>query len=137
MSLYLCLFVSGAEADGVDAGSYGDFNRLRRYIAGELEDGAPGSRFPILVLHSDCEGEWSPEDCAGLRDELAGIIEAMKERPATNLLPGWQAALAKTLGLEPCNALESFIDADGEPLLLRLLELVEAALSAGEPILFQ
>jgi hypothetical protein len=137
MSLYLCLFVSGVEADGVDAGSYSDFNRLRHYIARELENGKPGSRFPNLILHSDCEGEWSAEDSVGLRDELDRIIEAMRERPAENLQPGWQAALAETLRLEPRNALESFIDADGEPLLLRLFGLVETALSAGEPILFQ
>jgi hypothetical protein len=61
----------------------------------------------------------------------------MLERPAEKFPPGWQAALAKTLKLEPRNALESFIDVDGTPLLLRLLDLVEMALSAGEPILFQ
>jgi hypothetical protein len=137
MSLYLCLFISGAEADGIDAGSYGDFNRLRHYISRELENGRPGSLFPNLILHSDCEGEWSPGDCAALRYELARIIEAMRERPAEDFPQGWQVALAGTLGLRPRNALESFIDVDGEPILLRLLGLVETALSAGEPILFQ
>jgi len=137
MSLYLCVFISGVEAEGIDAGSYSDFNHLRHYIAGALEDGRPGARFPKLILHSDCEGVWSPEDCTGLRVELAQIIDAMLERPAEKFPPGWQAALAKTLKLEPRNALESFIDVDGTPLLLRLLDLVEMALSAGEPILFQ
>ncbi len=137
MSLYLCVFVSGAEAGGVDAGSYSDFNRLRQYIALHLENGMPGSRYPSLILHSDCEGEWRTEDCAALRDELALAIEAMRERPAPGFPPGWQASLAQTLRLAPRNALESFIDVDGEPLLLRLLGLAETALLAGEPILFQ
>jgi hypothetical protein len=125
------------EVDGVDAGSYSDFNRLRHYVAQELENGIPGARFPSLNLHSDCEGEWSAEDCIGLSDELVRIIEAMRKRPAVNFPLGWQVALAKTLRLAPRNALESFIDADGEPVLLRILGLVEIALSAGEPILFQ
>ncbi|MGD1031003.1 MAG: Imm70 family immunity protein [Opitutaceae bacterium] len=137
MSLYLCVFVSGAEAEGIDAGSYSDFNRLRHYIVGALEDGKTGARFPNLILHSDCDGVWSPKDCTGLRDELAQIIDFMRERPAERFPPGWQDALARMLRLEPRNALESFIDVDGAPLLLRLLDLVEIALSAGEPILFQ
>jgi hypothetical protein len=137
MSLYLCVFVSGVESYGVDAGAYSDFNRLRHYIAQHLEDGKPGFRFPNLILHSDCEGEWRPEDCAALRDELARIIEAMCERPATDFPPGWQVALAQSLHLAPRNAMESFIDVDGEPLLVGLLGLAETAIQAGEPILFQ
>jgi len=137
MSLYLCVFVSGVEADGVDAGSYSDFNRLRHYIVQELENGIPGACFPCLNLHSDCDGEWSAEDCTRLSDELARIVGAMRERPAVNLPPGWQVALANTFRLAPRNAFESFIDADGEPVLLRILRLVEMALSAGAPILFQ
>lgn len=137
MSLYLCVFVSGSESDGVDAGGYSDFNRMRRYIADRLEDGMPGSRFPILILHSDCEGEWGPGDCAPLRDELARIIEAMRGLPAVGFPQGWQSALARSLRLAPRNALESFIDADGEALLVRLLGLVETAILAGEPVLFQ
>ena len=137
MSLYLCVFASGAESDGVDAGGYSDFNRLRHYIAQHLEDGNPGSRFPNLILHSDCEGEWLPEDCVALLDELARIIEAMRERPAADFHPGWQMVLAHSLRLAPRNALESFIDVDGEPILVRLLGLAETAIEAGEPILFQ
>jgi hypothetical protein len=61
----------------------------------------------------------------------------MRERAPVKFLPAWQVALAKTLRLDPRNALESFIDVDGAPLLLRFLGLVELALSTGEPILFQ
>jgi hypothetical protein len=137
MSLYLCVFVSGGEADGVDAGAYSDFNRLRHYIAQHLEGERPGSRFPTLILHSDCEGEWSPGDCAALRAELASIIEVMRGRAAVDFPTGWQLSLAQSPRVAPPNALESFIDADGEALLVRLLGLAETAIQAGEPILFQ
>ena len=37
------------------------------YIVRELEDGKAGSLFPTLVMHSDCDGEWSPPDCDKLK----------------------------------------------------------------------
>jgi len=45
--------------------------------------------------------------------------------------------VAKSVGLHPQNACESFIDVDGEFLLERLQSLVKKALERRLPILFQ
>jgi hypothetical protein len=137
MGLYLCVFDGDNDVDGVEVGPYADFNALRDYIARELEGGKAGSRFPTLVLHSDCDGEWSLSDCQKLRGELVEIATALKARPAVKFVSDWQEAVAKSIGLVPQNAFESFIDVDGEFLIERLQSLVDAARKRGLPILFQ
>ena len=137
MSLYLCVFVGEEEADGVEVGGYGDFHALRHAVARDLEGGALGSRFPTLMLHSDCAGEWSVADCAKLRFELAILAAELKSRLPLPFPPGWPAAVAAARGLSPGHAGESFLDVDGEFLLERLRGLVETALGHGCPILFQ
>ena len=137
MSLYLCVFADGGEADGVDAGAYADFNAFRSYVAGELEGGAAGSRFPNLMLHSDCDGDWAAAACFALHAELRVISAAMRERPPVNFPSVWQRDLARKLDLSPRNALECFLDVDGVPLAERLTQIAEAALSRSQPILFQ
>jgi hypothetical protein len=137
MSLYLCIFAGNHEVAGLEVGSYADFNALRQTIAGALEGGSAGARFPHLMLHSDCEGEWAVDACLKLREELVTIVAEMAALPPLPFLGDWQEAVAKARALKPGNAGESFIDVDGEFLLPRLQGLVEAALTQGHPILFQ
>ena len=137
MSLYLCVFAGEEEAAGVDAGSYGDFNAFRRCVCVELEQGVAGLRFPTLNRHSDCDGEWSERDCANLREELGAIAAALRDRPAAGFPSAWQEDLARSLGIAPRNALECFLDADGQFLLERLFWLTAVALRRRQPILFQ
>jgi len=137
MGLYLCIFEGDEEVDGIDVGYYADFGSLRDYVARELEHGKTGSRFPTLMLHSDCDGEWSVADCEKLRKEIAEIASALKVRPAIGFVSDWQHAVAKSIALNPRDAFESFIDVDGEFLLERLQGLVENALRHRLPILFQ
>ncbi len=113
MSLYLCVFDGEEELAGLEVGPYARFNALREWVARELEGGAPGSRFPTLVKHSDCDGEWSPEECARLRRELDQIAAESAGRPG---------------------AAE---DAEGRPLLDGLRALADEALRRRRPILFQ
>jgi hypothetical protein len=137
MSLYLCVFAGNEEADGVEVGAYADFNALRHVVARDLEGGVAGSRFPTLMLHSDCAGAWSVADCAKLRLELALLAAELKARLPLPFPSRWQADVAAARGLSPRNAFESFIDVDGEFLLERLRGLAETALGRGCPILFQ
>lgn len=137
MGLYLCSFEDEDEVDGVEVGGYADFNALRDYIIRELEMGKTGSRFPTIILHSDCDGEWSLADCEKLSGELAEIANALKARPAVQFGSDWQKGVAKSIGLVPQNAFESFIDVDGEFLIERLQSLVDGARKRGVPILFQ
>lgn len=137
MGLYLCIFDCDDDLDGVDVGPYADFNALRDYVVRELEGGQAGSRFPTFILHSDSDGEWSVADCEKLQNELGEIAKALKGRPATSFVSDWQKSAAKSLGLLPQNAFESFIDVDGEFLIERLQSLAGGALKRGLPILFQ
>lgn len=137
MGLYICVFDGDEDIDGVDVGPYSDFNDLRDYIVRELEGGVAGSRFPVFILHSDSDGEWSRLECEHLREELAVIAKSLREKPAIGFSSARQLAVAKSIGLVPQSAYESFIDVDGEFLLARLRELVDVALAHDLPILFQ
>jgi hypothetical protein len=137
MGLYFCIFDGDEDVDGIDVGSYADFGSLRDYVARELEHGKTGSSFPTFMLHSDGDGEWSVADCEKLQKEIAEIASALKIRSPIGFMSDWQRGLAKSIGLNPKNAFEAFIDVDGEFLLERLQGLVENALTLGLPILFQ
>ncbi|MFA7345641.1 MAG: Imm70 family immunity protein [Terrimicrobiaceae bacterium] len=137
MGLYLCIFDGDEELDGVEVGSYADYNALRDYIIRELEMGQPGFLFPIFVLHSDCDGEWSVADCELLRSELSEIEKKLKKLPMIEFTSEWQKTVAKDIGLVPKNAFESFIDIDGEFLVERLKNLTDKAMKHSQPILFQ
>lgn len=137
MGLYLCIFDEDDELDGVEVGSYADFGFFRDTITQHLESGFQGNRYPTLILHPDCDGEWSVEESAKLEQELEAIKSACKALPPVAFHAEWQKQLAKSLGLCPQNLCESFIDVDGEPLIDRLLSLCRLSQSRGKPILFQ
>jgi hypothetical protein len=137
VGLYLCVFDEEDEIDGVEVGHYIDFNSLREYITGELEGGRAGSRFPTLIIHSDCDGEWSAKECEKLAAELADLATEMKQKPPLPFKSEWQKFAAKSTGLVPKNAFESFIDVDGKFLLDRLQRLARVAVERDLPILFQ
>ena len=137
MGLYLCVFDGEEEINGVEVGAYADYGALVHYIVRELELGKAGARFPTFILHSDCEGEWSVADCQKLQVELNEIAGALKTRPPIAFSSDWQKAVAKSIGLKPMNAFESFIDVDGEALIERLQNLAKDALARRLPILFQ
>lgn len=138
MGLYLAVFDGDNEIDGIEVGSYKDFGLLRDQVTANLENGKPGTQFPTLILHSDCDGSWTPSECESLLIELSIIAREFKIRPAlpqsTNT---WQADLMKTLGLKPATLFDSFIDVDGEPILERLPRLAMTALEFKRDILFQ
>lgn len=137
MGLYLCIFDADEEVDGVEVGRYADFNSLRDYVARELEAGSRGARFPTLMLHSDSDGEWSVADCEKLIPELRDIIAQLQGRPPVDFVSDWQQHVARSVGLVPKSAFESFIDVDGQFVLERMLHLASVALERELPILFQ
>lgn len=137
MSLYLCVFRGPDEVAGVEIGPYSDFGALRAYVAAELEGGAAGARFPVLMGHSDCEGEWSPAEAGRLVAELDAIRAEAAGAPVRPFPSEWQRRLAGALGLRPTCAAECFLDVAGRPLLLSLRALAAGAARAGLPITFQ
>lgn len=137
MGLYLCVFDNDDELEGVEAGSYSDFDFFRSTVTELLEDGTAGAKYPTLIVHSDSDGEWSPADCEKLKQELEGITEEFKRLPPVQFRADWQQQIGKSLGLKPLSLYESFIDVDGEPLLERLQRLCDVAVQSNQPILFQ
>jgi hypothetical protein len=137
MSLYLCIFCGREEIAGADLGSYADFNAYRGYLIRHLESGRAGSRFPVLMLHSDCAGSWPPEECARLQGELQAIAAELARRPPVPWANDWPRQLAAESGWTPSSAAESFIDVDGEPLTSQLLRLATLAAERRLPLLFQ
>lgn len=138
MGLYLAVFDGDEEIEGVEVGSYSDFGCFRETVTAALEAGRPGSRFPTLVVHSDCDGAWSSDDAARLREELVEIADGLRRLPPRMPEAGsWQSDIAKSLGLAPTNLYESFFDVDGELLVERLSELAQIADARRKEILFQ
>jgi hypothetical protein len=126
MGLYLCVFDGDCEVDGVKVGSYADFGCFRACVTDLLEAGLAGSRFPTLVNHSDCDGTWSPDECADLARELSEISEGFKKSAPRVFNSSWQEQVANLVGLRPASLYESFIDVDGEPLIDRMTVSAES-----------
>ncbi|MCC5842768.1 MAG: hypothetical protein JJU05_00815 [Verrucomicrobia bacterium] len=137
MGLYLSIFDEDEELDGVEVGSYADFNYFRDQIVNNLEHGKAGGRFPVLVLHSDCDGEWSIEESSLLEKELKIIQDEMKKIPAVAFNSEWQIEVSNSFGINPENMDECFFDIDGEPLTERLIGLTQLSQQSCKPILFQ
>ena len=138
MGLYLAIFDSDEEIDGLEIGSYADFGRFREVVSSSLEHGVAGSRFPVLMLHSDCDGEWTSAESKNLQAELRTIKGEFLDLPPIFFGPeSWQGQVARSFGIEPENLFDSFFDVDGEPLIDRLLDLARLSVKSGRPILFQ
>jgi hypothetical protein len=137
MGLYLVVFDGDEEIAGVEVGTYSDFGAFRDYIVDELEGGRFASRFPTLMDHSDCDGEWSLADCKLLQRELSILKNELESKPPAAFSSEWQTKVARSIGLQPRSALHSFIDVDGEPLVERMLYLDSVALKRELPIVFQ
>jgi len=134
MGLYLCVMDADEnEVDGVEVGSYADWDQFRTDVRSLGE-----AKFPTILLHSDCDGEWSPAECAALDRELVAVADGFSRLPPRSLAPQtWQVEVAKTFGLRPRNLYECYFDVDSEPLIERLQGLSRVAQERGLPILFQ
>jgi len=137
MGLYLAVFQGDRERDGVEVGSYSDFNSFRDQVVNQLEGGKAGTRFPILIMHSDCDGVWTADECTQLHHELVTIQAEFRKLLPLPLPSGWQSEVARSLGLRPTNLDDCFFDVDGELLTDRLIGLVRMAEECGAPIIFQ
>jgi len=138
MGLVLCVFKdrdAGAET-GFSVGGYDDFGAWRDFIAKELEGGRWGSRFPTLMMHSDCDGEWSPAACATLKGELETISKEMAKLPVVPFPSPWQQGVAEEFRLTQRSALDCFITVDGENLADAIARLADLAIGVGKPITF-
>lgn len=138
MGLYLCVFDKlGTEVDGVEVGSYSDFNFFRDAVAAAVEHGVPGSVCQTLQGHSDSDGSWSVNESGLLLKELELIERLLSNFPPVEFNSSWKADVARVQGIKLSTLLDCFFDVDGEPLVGRLRCLAEASVENNEPILFQ
>lgn len=137
MGLYLCVFDDDDELDGVDVGSYSDFDFFRSSVTELLKDGVAGRSFPTLIIHSDSDGEWPLSECATLKHELTSIANDFRQLPGVQFRAGWQQQVSNLLGWKPRSLHESFIDVDGELLIDGLIRLCDVAIERQVPIHFQ
>lgn len=80
-------------------GSYGWYHSFRTAVCEKLENGKWGSRYPLLMNHSDCDGEYSPEESALLKEEVKEIRERFKN--LTYPVGIYRNREGKTLGIAP------------------------------------
>jgi hypothetical protein len=135
----LCLYVfdrdSGGDEDpeelaDCDVGHYSDFGCFRDTIARHLDAG----RYPILMLHSDCDGEWTLAEIPQLERELSEIANAFRHLPPEEP----QGAFEHTAEYrrDPQSLYECFHEVNGENLFEALLALCAAAKRHRRPITF-
>jgi hypothetical protein len=136
MGLYLCVFRGDDELEGVEVGSYEDFERFRD--AARALDRRVFRRFGTLRANVKPNTAWSHREAARLAGELGALERELRKLPPRPFTPGsWQEQLARELGLSPASLYDCFFDVDGEPLVERILGLCRVSVEAREPILFQ
>ncbi|MBQ9902117.1 MAG: hypothetical protein IJM51_07005 [Clostridia bacterium] len=136
MSLYLCAMDCREgcdnEIDGVEVGSYEYFGEFRDCVCRYVEESQWGSRCPVLMRHSDCDGTFTPEDCKALMSELSLIYSVFSALPP-------DSSIAANQGREGhfSNLCDCFVDIDGVNLIQRLYGLCQCAVESGVSVYFQ
>jgi hypothetical protein len=132
VSLYLVVFdADGNELEGWVLGHYSDFGAFRDAIVENQES----SRYPVLLGHSDCDGEWSVDELPKLKKELQEIGTLFRSLPSvepTNAFEHTADFRAEASVLYDC-----FHNVDGENLIEALIHLCEVGIRSQNPILFQ
>ncbi|MFZ5832453.1 MAG: Imm70 family immunity protein [Planctomycetota bacterium] len=134
----LCLHVFGPAEDGdepdeiaeCDVGHYSDFGCFRDTIARHLD----ASRFPTLMNHSDCDGEWMLAEIPVLEQELREIGCAFKKLPPEEPQGAFEHTLEDRMGAK--SLYDCFHNVNGENLFEALLELCTVAREQRRPITF-
>ena len=135
----LCLYVLDSDPGDADEpqeiaecdiGHYSDFGCFRDTIARHL---APDS-YPTLMLHSDCDGEWSLAEIPRLEEELREIGAAFRKLPPEEPTGAFEHTAEHRVGAG--SLYDCFHNVDGENLFEALLELCETAREHKRPITF-
>lgn len=137
MGLYLCVFKDDEELEGVEVGLYEYFGLFRDSVVTFVENDAAGSVCPTLVLHSDCDGEWSSIECKQLLRELATIAYVFKNLPSHNGLIDIRRNQFLEPEINPTSLYDCFVDVDGVNLIERIMGLCSIAILNNERIMFQ
>jgi hypothetical protein len=136
----LCLYVlSSTPGEGeddpeelaeCDVGHYSDFGCFRDTIAAKLD----AQRYPTLMQHSDCDGEWTLAQISALERELKEIGDRFKQLPPQQP----KAAFEHTAEYrrDAKSLYDCFHNVSGDNLFEALLTLCTVAREHGRPITF-
>jgi len=131
VSLYLCIFDGDDEVNGWVFGHYSDFGCFRDVISAKLR----ADDYPTLMQHSDCDGEWSPQELHRLRSELQTIAERFRRLPAEQPSGAFEHTVEYRRGAK--SLYDCFHNVDGENVFEALIALCEEGIERDRPVLFQ
>ena len=131
MSLYLAVFSNGREIDGWVFGHYSDFGYFRDYLEGV----ADRSEVPLLMEHSDCDGQWDAEDLPALKKELTHLGALFKSLPPHEPVGAFEHTKDYRAGAD--SLYDCFHNVDGTNLFEAFTSLCELGIELNEPILLQ
>ncbi|WP_321814046.1 MULTISPECIES: hypothetical protein [unclassified Paraburkholderia] len=66
-----------------------------------VEGGYPATLCPVLIKHSDCDGQWTPEEASLLLREFDLIQTAFSNAPPMAFNVDWKKRVAKETGIDP------------------------------------
>ncbi len=131
MSLYLGIFDQDAEVYGWVLGHYSDFgcfrDTVRRFFTPD--------QLPLLLGHSDCDGEWEPSVLPSLRQELLRLAARFRELPPE--VPDRAFEHTTECRQNASFLYDCFHNVDGENLIEALIDLCDRASALNLSISFQ
>ncbi len=132
MGLYLCVFNEERDDEHAasEVGSYADFGAFRQAVARHLG----GADFPVLLLHSDCDGEWTVEELPALIKELDVIAAAFARLPRALYVLSSNPAVS--VPPDASTLYECYVDVQGEKLVDALRHLARTGIEFHRPISF-
>ena len=133
MGLNLCIFTVDQEDEigSCDIGHYSDFGCFRDTIARHMR----AADFPVLMTHSDCDGEWTVEQLPALVRELETISAKFRTLPAEQPQGAFDHTAEYRQDAE--SLYDCFHDVNGQNLFEALISLCKQGISSQRPISFQ
>ncbi len=133
MGLYLCIFAEDQkeELGACDVGHYSDFGYFRDTIAHHMR----ATDFPVLMTHSDCDGEWAVEQLPALVRELEIMSAKFRSLPPEAPEGAFEHTVEYREGAK--SLYDCFHEVNGKNLFEALLALCRQGISSQRPISFQ
>jgi hypothetical protein len=133
MGLYLCIFTEDQENElgACEVGHYSDFGCFRDTIARHMRT----ADFPLLMAHSDCDGEWAVDELPALVRELETIAAKFRNLPPEEPKAAFEHTAEYRAGAK--SLYDCFHDVNGENLFEALTTLCRQGISSQRPISFQ
>lgn len=128
MSLYLTIFDGDEDVVGWVFGHYSDFGCFRDVISTKLGE----ADYPVLMTHSDCDGDWPVARLPALRRELESIADAFRRLPPEEPKDAFQHVAASRQGAR--SLYDCFHNVDGENIFEALIALCDEAIQRQQPI---